>query len=115
MHNQALVRDRYNRPAPHRRRYATEKMNKDEAIRILDEELETYRQKSHAELVELIDNPKNFTKPGTTYQIVIQAVWDDKPQGDVRVLGSIDDGGIRAFFPITRDFIKNPKEEFVGE
>ena len=90
-------------------------MNKDEAIRIIDEELQSYRQKPYDELVQLIDNPQKFTKTGTPFQIEIQAFWDDKPEGNLRVLGSIDDGGVRAFFPVTRDFIKSPKDEFVGE
>jgi hypothetical protein len=31
------------------------------------------------------------------------------------VLGSIDDGGWRAFAPLTRSFIKSPDGTFVGE
>jgi hypothetical protein len=52
---------------------------------------------------------------GACYQIEIQASWDDKPNGNIRVVGSIDDGGLRAFFPLTEDFIKSPLNEFVGE
>jgi len=42
---------------------------------------------------------------GTAYQIEIQFFWDDKPGGTIRVAGSIDDGGIRAFVPLTDSFL----------
>jgi hypothetical protein len=42
---------------------------------------------------------------GTAFQIEIQILWDGKPNGDVRVLGAIDDGGWRAFLPLTSDLI----------
>ncbi len=41
--------------------------------------------------------------------------WDSKPGGNVRVLGSIDDGSIRGWFPITDSFIKCPSGNLVGE
>ena len=52
---------------------------------------------------------------GTKYQIEIQAFWDDKPGGNIRVTGNIDDGGLRVFIPLTDGFIKGPGEEFIGE
>jgi hypothetical protein len=45
-------------------------------------------------------------KSGAEYQIEIQVFWDDRINGDLRVIGSIDDGKLRAFFPLTLDFIK---------
>ena len=42
-------------------------------------------------------------------------IWDDEPGGNVRVMVSIDDGGLRAFVPMTESFIKSPSGEFVGE
>jgi hypothetical protein len=39
---------------------------------------------------------------GTNYQVEIQFFWDDKARGMIRVFGSIDSGGIRAFFPLTQ-------------
>lgn len=93
--------------------------NKTEAKRIINQELEAYRGKPYSELVKMIDaEPVTYesTAPsGTLYQIEIQAFWDSKPNGDVRVMGCIDDGGWRAFFPISSDFIKKPDGQFVGE
>ena len=52
---------------------------------------------------------------GQLYQIEIQAFWGDKPNGNIRVSGSIDDGELRVFTPLTEDIIKSPSNEFVGE
>jgi hypothetical protein len=94
-------------------------MNKSEARRIIIRELELFRKKLFSELTKMVDG-EPYTKTvisdsGISYQVEIQAIWDDKPDGNVRVLGSIDDGGIRAFFPLTESFIKTPSDEFVDE
>jgi len=34
--------------------------------------------------------------------------WDGRPGGDIRVLASIDDGGWRAFFPLTETLVVTP-------
>ena len=52
---------------------------------------------------------------GVTYQIEIEAFWDSEPGGDIRVLGSIDDGGWRAFAPLCDDFILTPAGQLIGE
>ena len=52
---------------------------------------------------------------GTVYQLEIQAVWDGRKGGDLRVMGSIDDKGWRAFAPLISDFIVRPDGTFVGE
>jgi hypothetical protein len=52
---------------------------------------------------------------GVTYQTEIQGVWDDGKPGNLRILGSVDDGGWRAFSPLGDDFIIAPDGSFVGE
>jgi hypothetical protein len=52
---------------------------------------------------------------GGKYQIELQAFWDDQPDGNIRVLGSIDDGGMQSIFPLSSDFIVSPDGQFVGE
>jgi hypothetical protein len=42
---------------------------------------------------------------GATYKVVIQGWWEGKRGGDVRIVGLIDDGGWRAFVPLSEDFI----------
>ena len=94
-------------------------MNKEEAKQIIRVELESFRAKPYSELVQMIGaEPVTSERTGPSgkrYQIEIQVFWDDKAGGDIRVVGSIDDGGWRAYRPLCEDFIKNPANEFVGE
>lgn len=41
------------------------------------------------------------TDQGTWYQGSIEPVWDDEPGGTIRVLISVDDGGVGAYWPLT--------------
>jgi hypothetical protein len=93
-------------------------MDKIEAKSVLNEELETYRSKSYDELVQLMGSPINYGRKGASdasYQIEIQVFWDGRANGNVRVIGSVDDGGWRAFLPLTESFIMGPGGEFIGE
>lgn len=93
-------------------------MDNQEAKSVLAEQLELFRKKSYTELGKLIGKPTRFeiTSPtGNWYQIQIQVEWDSIPEGNLRVLGSIDDGGLRAFLPVCNDFIMDPNGNFVGE
>jgi hypothetical protein len=94
-------------------------MDKAEARAILAAQLESLRSTSYHELVErLLDDPETTeaTGPsGTAYQLESQAFWDGGPGGDLRVTVSIDDGGWRAFVPLTESFIVSPDGSFVGE
>jgi hypothetical protein len=83
-------------------------MDKSEAQAILGEQLGRFG--SYAELLPFVASKRVETfevrgASGTNYQIEIQFFWDDKPSGDIRVVGSIDDGGLRAFVPLTQDLL----------
>jgi hypothetical protein len=52
---------------------------------------------------------------GTAYQVQTRAYWDAGPQGNIRVVVSIDDGGWRFGWPMNDSFILSPQESFVGE
>ena len=54
-------------------------------------------------------------RSGTVYQIEIDAFWDDGKPGNLRVSVGIDDGGWRAFVPMTAGFIMAADGSFVGE
>ena len=56
-----------------------------------------------------------FAVDGTKCCVEINAFWDSKPAGDVRVTFDIDDGGLRALMPIGTDFIIASDGTFVGE
>ena len=84
-------------------------MDHNEARQILRQELMKYRTRSYIELIRLVgaDPPTLVIQgaSGTEYQIEIHIHWDGKDGGDVYVIGSIDDGGWRAFLPLTEHFI----------
>jgi hypothetical protein len=95
-------------------------MDAEEARAVLAERLGRYRSRSYAEVAAWVrehrtDTSEAVAPSGKRYQIAVQFFWDDKPSGDVRVSGSIDDGGIRAFVPLTDSFILSPEGKFVGE
>jgi hypothetical protein len=86
-------------------------VDKVEARSVLLAQLEDWGRRSYAELVREVGQSRQFEatgRSGTRYQVDVQVRWDDKPNGDIRVLGSIDDGGLRAFAPLTADFILGP-------
>lgn len=116
-------------------------VDKAEALAILGKEIAAFREKSYSELVAMIYQGRDTTgtvtgverlldricshplittgeregASGAAYQFEIEVFWDDKPGGDVRVMGSIDDGGLRAFLPLCEAFIMSPSGRFVGE
>jgi uncharacterized protein VirK/YbjX len=95
-------------------------MDKVEAKEILKEHINRLRKLHYSELCKYleadnIDTPEAVGKTGTKYQLEIQAVWDDKKEGHLRVMVCIDDGGWRAFFPMSDDFIIAPNGAFVDE
>ena len=93
-------------------------MDKDEARSILAAHLATYRALSYEELAKRVDTVETAeveAPSGEQYQLEVQFLWDGKRNGDVRVIGSVDDGGWRAFAPLPNDFIKAPDGSFVGE
>ena len=85
-------------------------MNKSQAQRVLSERLARFSQRSYPELVPLVESGhvEDFEvrgASGTTYRVEVQFFWDGKPRGVVRVVGSIDDGGVRAFVPLTQTLL----------
>jgi len=94
-------------------------MDKREARHILVSQLQSLRDKSYSELVKMVGGePVDLEITGSSgvrYGIEVQIFWDDRPNGNVRVMGAIDDGGWRACFPLCESFIKTPQNTFVGE
>ena len=86
---------------------------------MLADKLSEYRKLTYEQLVSKVDQKSDrfelTRSSGVMYQVVIRMVWDDKDGEDVRVLGLIDDGGWRAFFPLADSFIVAPNGAFVGE
>jgi hypothetical protein len=86
-------------------------MNKAEARSILSRELKAFASRSYDQLAALIGHPdvKNVvSESGVNYQIEFSVFSDSKPEEDLRIMGSIDDGGWRSFLPLTESLIMKP-------
>jgi hypothetical protein len=86
-------------------------MDKSEAQKVLGEQLARFGK--YTEVVPLVEagHVENFEicgTSGTTYKVEVQFFWEDKRKRNVRVFGSIDDGGIRAFVPLTQTLLISP-------
>jgi len=93
-------------------------MDRQEAVELLEAELEKYRRRSYDELLQLrklVDDFGVVGPSGTTYGIEVQAFWDSKRCRNLRVIASIDGGGISTCRPLCRDFIIAPDGRFIGE
>lgn len=92
----------------------TRKFDKQEANAILSEELEKIRNLGYQELRKTFIEQKDIKNleitgaSGVDYQVEIQGWWDDKVDKDIRVLGSIDNGGLSAYVPLGDSFIMQP-------
>jgi hypothetical protein len=90
-------------------------MNKVEAKQLLDQFLLKLQTRSYEELKGLLSNPQVEeveSESGVRYQIEYEALWDREADAELRVIASIDDGGlISSFFPVTSDFIITPAGE----
>ena len=94
-------------------------MNKEEALAVVRHELASYRGRGYRELLCLLsqcDELEAVGPSGARYRIQVEAVWDDRPNGDLRVIGLVDDGSLRQYVcPLNDDFIIRSDGSFVGE
>ena len=93
-------------------------MSIQEARSLLTQELAKYRQISYEDLLRLREEVDTYEVSGLSadvYQIEVQAVWDSGKPGNLRVMVSIDGGGIPAWRPLTNDFILSFDGKFIGE
>lgn len=95
-------------------------VNQEEAKRVLEGVVAALRREPYGALVaRYLDESDDYTvvaESGVQYQIEVQAFWDrPREPGNLRVMISIDDGGWRAFRPISTDFIIAADGSFKGE
>jgi hypothetical protein len=87
-------------------------MDRTEATRLLRDHMSGLAGLRYDEFVARIGEPSVVEVEGTSgvaYQIEVEAFWDSESGGVLRVLGSIDDGTLRAAFrPICEDFLIGP-------
>src|SRR6266481_1472056 len=94
------------------------RMDKKEAQELLTAQVNQLRAMSYHDLLGLMDR-ETVTEvdgsPGRRYTIETSVFWDGAKDRDLRVIVSIDDGGRRAYAPMSDDFIMAPDGSFVGE
>jgi hypothetical protein len=79
-------------------------MDRAEAIAILRQHLDRIEALGYKALCARIGDLEVLAahgKTGVEYQLELNILWDHKPNAVIRILGSIDDGGLRAFLPLT--------------
>jgi hypothetical protein len=93
-------------------------MNRAEALAFLETHLGTWKTRTHPDLAALIGKQSCLElrgSSGAVYQVEVEAFWDAARGGNIRVIASIDDGGIRAVAPLSSDFVLGPDGRVVGE
>lgn len=99
-------------------KHESSRMEKEEAIKILEDKLSEYRKLSYPELVGKIGEPETLevkNKNCEDYRIEIEFFYDGHEETDLRVSGAISYSGWTDFFLVCSDFIISPNGEFVGE
>jgi hypothetical protein len=87
-------------------------MNRDEAIVRLHQYLDDLEAIGYSALTRRAGEDQAFemrSETGTVYQLEVSILWDGKSGGAIRIIGSIDDGGLRAFLPLTDSRLVEPE------
>ena len=94
-------------------------MKKPEFLELLAPIVADYRKRDYAFWLPHVASDPIVSYPladdGTKCCVEICVHWDGQPNGDIRVMFGIDDGGLRAFAPVCDDFIISSDGTFVGE
>ena len=95
-------------------------MNREAAHKLIAAQMAILRSRGYESLRdEFLDRPRvtvGVDADGEQYELEIEAFWDDRPGGDLRVMVSLFTGGFwRRISPFTEDFIISPRGQFVGE
>jgi hypothetical protein len=89
-------------------------MSDEEAKDVLRAEFLKLRAKGYRELVAELagkkENSEVVGRSGTAYRLELQGFWDDDGHTHLRVVASIDDGGLRTFLPFTDSFTIAPSD-----
>ncbi len=97
------------------------KFDKEEARLLLAGELEKIRSLGYTQLRKAFVEQKDIQAfnvagaSGVEYQLEIEGRWDGDEEEDIRILGSIDNGGLRAYVPLSDSFIVKPDESLLEE
>ncbi len=83
----------------------------------LNEYVQELRSRPYAALASLVGQTISRELATDRGAIILQTLirWDDADAGHVRVIVNADDGGLRAFVPLSESFIMRPDGRFEGE
>ncbi|NNE37574.1 MAG: hypothetical protein HKN08_04650 [Gammaproteobacteria bacterium] len=94
-------------------------MDNSEAIELLDKELDKYKEFSYSKLKTMISaqpiGKEVRTYNDADYNIEVIIDWNEKPDGNIKVLAYVEDGEMRSFIPLSKQFIKTPEDTFLEE
>ena len=91
-------------------------MNEQIAQALINSEMRRLETLSYTHLVSMIgkvETKELVGEDGKNYQLEIQAFWDSKKGDNVRLIVAVDDGGWRAYKPLTDGFIMRPDGSLV--
>ena len=86
-------------------------MNEQAAQALINDWLGELKQRSYNDLTLMIGRTRTETRrgeDGKEYQLEAEVFWANKKGGDVLVIVSADDGGLRAFHPLSSSFLRGP-------
>jgi hypothetical protein len=94
-------------------------MDRHEAALVAEGKLAELRGRGYDVLVsEYLGRPQSegvTAASGAKYQVEVEGFWDDRSTRHLRIMVAVDDGGWRAFAPLSRSFIITPDGTFVDE
>ena len=93
-------------------------MDKVEASRIADKDLEYYRRLSYEEIASKRGTQEAFertSESGEPYQIEFDFIDEDSESGNIRVWAMVSYSWWTDFSPVSSDFIMAPDGSFIGE
>ncbi len=93
-------------------------MTRSQAQAVALQHLTPYRERSFEELRSLLAAPESYSgvaADGTKYAGQVKALWDDKPQGNLRIWSEVTFSLWSMFAPVVSAFIKAPGGQIVGE
>ena len=95
-------------------------MKKSECLALLAPIVADYRKRDYAFWLPHLESGDPIVsypvaENGTKCCVEICVHWDDQPNGEIRVMFGIDDGGLRSLMPVCKDFIIAPDGEIFGD
>ena len=93
-------------------------MRKTVARKLLKIELNNLRVRTYSYFAQSVNKTTHreiLGPDGFPYQIELEVFWEDRRGGNIRVLGSIDDGKLRAQARLTDSFIISRDGTFLDQ